>query len=203
MVTETSVEWTEDRVQRSKSTGYPERNVELQFFAKTRPIFDLNDLLGASAELMGKGRLGSTYKTTLESGVIVAVKRLQEMNGLSKKEFIQQMQLLGNMKHDNLVEIISFYYSEEEKLVVYEYVQGGSLSELLHGIFFSSLSLILPKSLDFIKVTTQEAMLILFLDYLGFYFSKTLLNFSLILLLSDKRSEFFLHCPVVSKFEMK
>lgn len=134
VVTDTSVEWTENRVQRSKSRGDPERTVELHFFDKARPVFDLDDLLRASAELMGKGRLGSTYKTMLESGLVVAVKRLKEMNGLSKKEFIQKMQLVGNMRHDNLVEILSIYYSKEEKLVVYEYVQGGSLFELLHGI---------------------------------------------------------------------
>lgn len=135
-MTESSVEWTENRVQRSKGRGDPEKTMELQFFDKARPIFDLDDLLRASAELMGQGRLGSTYKTMLESGLVVTVKRLKEKNGLSRKEFIQQMQLLGNMRHDNLVEILSIYNSKEEKLVVYEYVQGGSLFELLHGIGF-------------------------------------------------------------------
>jgi serine/threonine protein kinase len=43
------------------------------------------------------------------------------------------MQLLGKMRHENLVQIISFYYSKEEKLIVYEFVPGGSLFELLHG----------------------------------------------------------------------
>ncbi|XXG60449.1 hypothetical protein AAC387_Pa04g2358 [Persea americana] len=129
---ESSVEWTENRVQRSKGRGDPEKTMELQFFDKARPIFDLDDLLRASAELMGQGRLGSTYKTMLESGLVVTVKRLKEKNGLSRKEFIQQMQLLGNMRHDNLVEILSIYNSKEEKLVIYEYVQGGSLFELLH-----------------------------------------------------------------------
>lgn len=113
--------------------GDPERTVELQFFDRETPVFDLDDLLRASAELLGKGKLGTTYKAMLESGLVVAVKRLKNMNGLSKKEFIQQMQLLGKMRYENLVEIISFYYSKEEKLVIYEYLPHGSLFELLHG----------------------------------------------------------------------
>lgn len=57
------------------------------------------------------------------------------MNGLSKKEFIQQMQLLGKIKHENLVKIISFYYSKVEKLIIYEFVPDGNLFDLLHGQF--------------------------------------------------------------------
>lgn len=113
----------------------PERRVELEFFDKTIPVFDLDDLLRASAEVLGKGKVGSTYKATLESGAVVAVKRVKNMNALSKKEFVQQMQLLGKLKHENLVKIVSFYYSKEEKLIIYEFLPNGSLFDLLHGEF--------------------------------------------------------------------
>ncbi|KAG9442019.1 hypothetical protein H6P81_017873 [Aristolochia fimbriata] len=108
--------------------------VEMEFFDKESPVvFDVEDLLRASAEQMGKGSLGSTYRVVLESGSVVTVKRLRDMNGGSKKEFLQQMHLIGKLKHENLVQMVSFYYSKEEKLVVYEYVPGRSLFELLHG----------------------------------------------------------------------
>ncbi|KAK3226048.1 hypothetical protein Dsin_005910 [Dipteronia sinensis] len=116
----------------SQSSDDPERVVELKFFDKNIPVFDLDDLLRASAEVLGKGKLGTTYKATLDSGSVVAVKRVKNMNGLTKKEFIQQMQLLGNIKHENLVQIVSFYYSGEEKLIIYEFVPNGSLFDLLH-----------------------------------------------------------------------
>ncbi|KAF3438420.1 hypothetical protein FNV43_RR21182 [Rhamnella rubrinervis] len=106
---------------------------QLEFFEEQMSGgFDLDDLLRASAQMLGKGKLGTTYKAILESGTTVAVKRLKNMNGLSKKEFIQQMQLLGRMRHENLVQIISFYYSKEEKLIISEFVPNGSLFELLH-----------------------------------------------------------------------
>lgn len=109
---------------------------KLEFFDKRRPpVFNLDELLRASAKVMGKGKLGTTYKAMLESGCAVVVKRLKEMSAWNNKDFFQQMQQLGNMRHENLVEIISFYYSEE-KLVIYEFIPNGSLFELLHGESF-------------------------------------------------------------------
>ncbi|CAI9757295.1 unnamed protein product [Fraxinus pennsylvanica] len=69
----------------------------------------------------------------LESGSDVAVKGLEEMKGLGKKEFIQQTDLLGMIKHENLVEIISFNSSKDEKLIIYEHVPNGNLFSLLSG----------------------------------------------------------------------
>nr|GME03291.1 probable leucine-rich repeat receptor-like protein kinase At1g68400 [Ipomoea batatas] len=127
-------EHTERRSPWSRGPEDPERRVELEFFNKEGITggFDLDDLLRSSAEVVGKGKLSTTYKATLEGGNVVAVKRLRQINSTSKKEFIQQMQLLGNLNHENLVEIISFYYSRDEKLIIYEYIPHGSLHQLLH-----------------------------------------------------------------------
>lgn len=114
---------------------------ELEFFERNIAMFDLDDLLRASAELLGKGIHGTTYKTNLELSGVFAVKRVENMNELSKKEFTQQMQLLGKLRHEYLAKIISFYYSKDEKLVIYEYVPHGNLFNLLHGKFFSVLCL--------------------------------------------------------------
>nr|GMD34383.1 probable leucine-rich repeat receptor-like protein kinase At1g68400 [Ipomoea batatas] len=127
-------EHSERRSPWSRGPEDPERRVELEFFNKEGITigFDLDDLLRSSAEVLGKGKLSTTYKAILEGGSVVAVKRLRQINSTSKKEFIQQMQLLGNLKHENLVEIISFYYSRDEKLIIYEYIPHGSLHQLLH-----------------------------------------------------------------------
>lgn len=118
----------------SLSNEDPERIGKLEIYSKDYPIFDLDDLLRASAEMLGKGNLGITFKATLETGAVVAVKRLDQTNGFVKKEiFLQHMQLQARLKHENLVEIISFFYSEEQKMVVYEFVPSLSLFELLHG----------------------------------------------------------------------
>ncbi|KAK8587532.1 hypothetical protein V6N13_086515 [Hibiscus sabdariffa] len=116
----------------SQRAADPERAAELEFFDKNIPAFDLDDLLRASAEVLGKGKLSTTYKASLEAGVVVTVKRVKDMNGLSNKEFVQHMQLLGKLKHENLVQIISFYNSKEEKLIIYEFLPCTNLFELLH-----------------------------------------------------------------------
>ena len=44
------------------------------------------------------------------------------------------MEVVGNLKHENVVELKGYYYSKDEKLMVYDYYTQGSLSALLHGM---------------------------------------------------------------------
>ncbi|GER27850.1 leucine-rich repeat protein kinase family protein [Striga asiatica] len=108
-----------------------ERN-KLVFFPGGGYSFDLEDLLRASAEVLGKGSVGTSYKAVLEEGTTVVVKRLKDV-AAGKREFEQQMEVLGNVNHQNVVPLRAFYYSKDEKLLVYDYMPAGSLSALLHG----------------------------------------------------------------------
>ncbi|KAE8675760.1 putative inactive receptor kinase [Hibiscus syriacus] len=105
---------------------------KLVFFGKASRVFDLEDLLRASAEVLGKGTFGTTYKATLDMGVVVAVKRLKDVT-VSEKEFKEKMDVVGAMDHQNLVPLRACYFSADEKLLVYDYMPMGSLSSLLHG----------------------------------------------------------------------
>ncbi|CAL9101769.1 unnamed protein product [Musa textilis] len=106
---------------------------KLVFFGEggARP-FDLEDLLRASAEVLGKGTFGTAYKAVLETGMTVAVKRLKDVN-LQEMEFREKMEAIGAIDHPNLVPLMAYYFSKDEKLLVYEYMAMGSLSALLHG----------------------------------------------------------------------
>lgn len=95
--------------------------------------FELEDLLRASAEMLGKGGFGTAYKAILEGGNVVAVKRLKEVQVGGKREFEQHMELLGQLRHPNVVSWKAYYYARDEKLLVYEYMPNGSLFWLLHG----------------------------------------------------------------------
>ncbi|CAI9780383.1 unnamed protein product [Fraxinus pennsylvanica] len=108
-----------------------ERN-KLVFLNAGAYSFDLEDLLRASAEVLGKGSVGTSYKAVLEEGSIVVVKRLKDVVA-TKNEFEQQMEVLGKIKHENVLAITAFYYSRDEKLLVFDYMPAGSLSALLHG----------------------------------------------------------------------
>ncbi|TYI20026.1 hypothetical protein ES332_A07G205600v1 [Gossypium tomentosum] len=112
----------------AKSSG----NKKLVFFGNAPRVFDLEDLLRASAEVLGKGTFGTAYKATLDMGVVVAVKRLKDVV-VSEKEFKEKMEVVGAMDHQNLVPLRAHYFSADEKLLVYDYMSTGSLSALLHG----------------------------------------------------------------------
>lgn len=94
--------------------------------------FDLEDLLRASAEVLGKGSVGTSYKAVLEEGTTVVVKRLKDVS-VTKKEFELHMESLGKVKHENVLPLRAFYFSKDEKLLVCDFMAAGSLSSLLHG----------------------------------------------------------------------
>jgi hypothetical protein len=52
-----------------------------------------------------------------------------------KKDFEQFMEIVGSLKHENVVELKAYYYSKDEKLMVYDYYNQGSVSSLLHGMY--------------------------------------------------------------------
>ncbi|KAL9256183.1 putative inactive receptor kinase [Drosera capensis] len=105
---------------------------KLVFFGNTPRTFDLEELLRASAEVLGKGTFGTAYKAVLEIGPVVAVKRLKDVM-IPEQEFREKMEAVGAMQHENLVPLRAYYYSRDEKLLVYDYMPMGSLSALLHG----------------------------------------------------------------------
>ncbi|KAG5019802.1 hypothetical protein JHK87_015657 [Glycine soja] len=108
-----------------------ERN-KLMFFEGGIYSFVLEDLLRASMEVLGKGSVGTSYKAVLEEGTTVVVKRPKDVV-VTKKEFEMQMKVLGKIKHENVVLLKAFYFSKDEKLLVYDYMSAGSLSALLHS----------------------------------------------------------------------
>lgn len=112
--------------------GSQDGNNRLVFFESCSYAFDLEDLLRASAEVLGKGTFGVAYKAVLEDATTVVVKRLKEV-GVGKRDFEQQMDLVGRIRHENVVELKAYYYSKDEKLMVYDYFSRGSVSALLHG----------------------------------------------------------------------
>lgn len=114
----------------SDGTNATDRS-KLVFFDR-RMQFELEDLLRASAEMLGKGSLGTVYRAVLDDGCTMAVKRLKDANPCARKEFEQYMDLIGKIKHPNVVRLSAYYYAKEEKLLVYDYLPNGSLHSLLH-----------------------------------------------------------------------
>ncbi|KAG4386701.1 hypothetical protein AAZX31_11G103200 [Glycine max] len=95
--------------------------------------YSLEELLKASAETLGRGIVGSTYKAVMESGFIVTVKRLKDARYPALEEFRAHIQVLGSLTHPNLVPLRAYFQAKEERLLVYDYFPNGSLFSLIHG----------------------------------------------------------------------
>ena len=121
----------------SRAGGSTARKVEqgrLTFVRDDRGrFFELQDLLKATAEVLGTANLGVCYRATLTSGHSVVVKRFKEMNRVGREDFEEHMRRLGRLSHPNLLPLVAYYYRKEEKLLIHDFVPNRSLANLLHG----------------------------------------------------------------------
>ncbi|CAA0836253.1 meristematic receptor-like kinase [Striga hermonthica] len=97
-------------------------------------VFTADDLLCATAEIMGKSAYGTAYKATLEDGNQVTVKRLREKMTKARKEFEIEIGQLGQIRHPNILALRAYYLGPKgEKLLVYDHMPNGSLASFLHA----------------------------------------------------------------------
>ncbi|KAJ1439033.1 Protein kinase domain [Sesbania bispinosa] len=102
------------------------------FSSPVSKALQLEDLLKAPAELIGRGKHGSIYKVMLENGVLLEVKWIKDWR-ISKQDFERRMDNIGQVKHPYVVPLVAYYCSPQEKLLVYEYMENGSLFQMLCG----------------------------------------------------------------------
>ncbi|GMI82163.1 pollen receptor like kinase 3 [Hibiscus trionum] len=106
---------------------------ELVMVNDEKGVFGLTDLMKASAEVLGNGPLGSSYRVRMANGVTVVVKRIRKMNALGSDAFDAEVKNLGTLRHPNILTPLAYHYRKEEKLIVYEYLSKGSLLYHLQG----------------------------------------------------------------------
>ncbi|CDP05464.1 unnamed protein product [Coffea canephora] len=87
----------------------------------------------SAASLIGSGGFGEVFKATLKDGSNVAIKKLIRLSCQGDREFMAEMETLGKIKHKNLVPLLGYCKVGEERLLVYEFMEYGSLEEMLHG----------------------------------------------------------------------
>ncbi|RZC54949.1 hypothetical protein C5167_013810 [Papaver somniferum] len=107
----------------------------LIFCAGENQVYSLEQLMRASAEMLGRGSIGTTYKAVLDNQLIVTVKRLDvvKTSKTSKEMFEHHMESVGVLRHPNLVPLRAYFQAKDEKLLIYDYQPNGSLFSLIHG----------------------------------------------------------------------
>ena len=83
--------------------------------------------------LLGDGGYGIVYKAKFCDGRLLAVKRLNHLHHRRLEHFYNEVRILSQVKHPNLVQLEGFCVEGRDLLLVYEYVCNGTLEEHIHG----------------------------------------------------------------------
>ncbi|RRT63083.1 hypothetical protein B296_00013942 [Ensete ventricosum] len=100
--------------------------------------FSYKDLFEATKgfrdkELLGMGGFGRVYKGVMQtSKAEVAVKRVSHESRQGMREFIAEVVSIGRLRHRNLVQLLGYCRRKGELLLVYDYMQNGSLDKFLY-----------------------------------------------------------------------
>ncbi|XP_058068880.1 probable inactive receptor kinase At2g26730 [Magnolia sinica] len=105
---------------------------ELVFFVNEHERFKLEELLGSPADLQGQSFYSTLYKVTLKNNDSFAVKRLKKLQ-VSMEAFRQMMRWVGSLKHPNLIQLVAYHSSNEDKLLIYRFQRNKSLLYLLEN----------------------------------------------------------------------
>uniref|UniRef100_A0A2P2QNY9 Putative receptor-like protein kinase At5g24010 n=1 Tax=Rhizophora mucronata TaxID=61149 RepID=A0A2P2QNY9_RHIMU len=85
----------------------------------------------SSKLLIGEGGFGKVYRATLQRQD-VAVKRSEPGNGQGLKEFQNEIMLLSQIRHRNLVSLVGYCDESSQMILVYEYMEKGTLRDHLY-----------------------------------------------------------------------
>ncbi|KAJ4839939.1 putative serine/threonine-protein kinase pbl17 [Turnera subulata] len=88
--------------------------------------------------ILGEGGFGVVYKGVIDENVrpgfpttSVAIKELNPDGLQGDREWLAEVNYLGQLSHPNLVKLIGFCCEDEHRLLVYEYMASGSLEKHL------------------------------------------------------------------------
>ncbi|KAI8020084.1 putative LRR receptor-like serine/threonine-protein kinase [Camellia lanceoleosa] len=124
----------------SSGTSSPWLSGTVKVIRLDKAVFTHEDILKATMNfsddrVIGRGGFGTVYRGLLPDGRKVAVKKLQREGIEGEKAFRAEMEVLsGNgfsWPHQNLVTLHGWCLDGSEKLLVYEYMEGGSLEDLV------------------------------------------------------------------------
>lgn len=91
--------------------------------------------------VLGEGGFGAVFKGWIDehsltptrpgTGMVIAVKRLNQEGPQGHKEWLTEINYLGQLRHPNLVRLIGYCLEEEHRLLVYEFMPRGSMENHL------------------------------------------------------------------------
>ncbi|XP_009772475.1 receptor-like cytoplasmic kinase 176 [Nicotiana tabacum] len=102
--------------------------------------------------VVGEGGFGSVFKGWVDehtlaaskpgTGIVIAVKKLNQEGWQGHREWLAEINYLGQLHHPNLVKLIGYCLEEDHRLLVYEFMPKGSMENHLfrRGSYYQPLS---------------------------------------------------------------
>ncbi|XP_074576614.1 putative receptor-like protein kinase At1g80640 isoform X1 [Curcuma longa] len=97
------------------------------------PSLELATNKFSECNILGEGGFSHVYKACFHGEVSAAVKKFDAGRPDCSKEFENEIDLLGRIRHPNIISLLSYCIHGETRLLIYELMQNGSLETQLHG----------------------------------------------------------------------
>ncbi|TVU37965.1 hypothetical protein EJB05_11311 [Eragrostis curvula] len=124
-------------------SGAAEQDLSVSLVGSNLHVFSVAELRAAtrgfvSGNFLGEGGFGPVYKGFVGEGVkkglkpqAIAVKLWDPEGAQGHKEWLAEVIFLGQLRHPNLVKLVGYCCEDEHRLLVYEYMEHGSLENHL------------------------------------------------------------------------
>ncbi|RVW44526.1 Cold-responsive protein kinase 1 [Vitis vinifera] len=101
-------------------------------------LFSYNSLRSATnnfhpSSRVGGGGFGVVYRGVLRDGTQVAIKCLSAESKQGTQEFLTEINMISNIRHPNLVELIGCCIEGSNRILVYEYLENNSIASIILG----------------------------------------------------------------------
>ncbi|KAH1053946.1 hypothetical protein GLYMA_08G307400v4 [Glycine max] len=116
--------------------GEPPKPKPMDINLKAFSFQQLREATNGFKDKLGRGAYGTVYSGVLNlegQQVEVAVKQLEQVEEQGEKEFVTEVQVIAHTHHRNLVGLLGYCNEQNHRLLVYEKMENGTLSNFLFG----------------------------------------------------------------------